>query len=264
MTVQNTPFPADLSGELTATLQWWRDAGVDCDFSDDATDWLKDPIVDAAPLPQDSNSSQSVAAQHAGQSAPETPDKKLVARTDFLGEDPPQDLDAFRQWWLETPGLDGIGPRGRIAPRGPKDAALMVLVVDPEEKDTDRLLSGPEGKLLSRIIAATGIAEDDIYFASALPRHTPMADTDALASGGLDAVTLHHIGLASPQRLIALGTGILPLIGQDVTKSNTYLREINQNARNVPVLMSEGLESLMAMPRLKARFWRRWIEWSNH
>jgi DNA polymerase len=26
--------------------------------------------------------------------------------------------------------------------------------------------------------------------------------------------------------------------------------------------VSETLDALMEMPRLKARFWRRWIEWS--
>jgi DNA polymerase len=40
------------------------------------------------------------------------------------------------------------------------------------------------------------------------------------------------------------------------------LREINHNTGKVPVMVSETLDALMDMPRLKARFWRRWMEWS--
>jgi len=138
----------------------------------------------------------------------------------------------------------------------------MVLVLDPEEQDRSELLSGPRGKLLSNMLSAMGIAADQTYFASALPRHTPVADTASLAAGGMDDVTLHHVGLVSPQKLLVFGSDILPLLKQDVTKPQAYLREINQNSAKVPLLVSEGLDSLLAMPRLKARFWRRWIEWS--
>jgi len=125
------------------------------------------------------------------------------------------------------------------------------------------LLSGPQGRLLSQMLGAMGVPAEKTYFASALPRTTPMADTASLAAGGMDAVTLHHISLVSPQKLLVLGTDILPLIGKDVSEPSKSLREINQVPRNVPLMMSEGLDSLMAMPRLKARFWRRWIEWSS-
>src|SRR3546814_19808883 len=60
----------------------------------------------------------------------------------LLGSAPPQDLAAFRQWWLSEPGLDTIGPRGRIAPQGEAGAGLMVLVMDPEAGDSQSLPSG--------------------------------------------------------------------------------------------------------------------------
>jgi DNA polymerase len=138
----------------------------------------------------------------------------------------------------------------------------MVLVIDPEEGDRERLLSGPQGRLLARILAAMRLADEAVYVASALPRHTPMADTAALAAGGMDSVTLHHIALVQPKRLVAFGANILPLLGHELTKDIVHLREINQNWGSIPLLANEGLDSLMSMPRLKARFWRRWIEWS--
>lgn len=248
----NAPDPT-LRAELDAALQWWRLAGVDLDFADDATDWLAMPEVEAPPEP----------AQPRARTAPQSAEIPKPERIDLLGQNPPADLDAFRRFWLEAPGLDAIGPRGRVAPRGPANPELMVLVIDPEERDGERLLGGPQGRLLSRMLAAMGLSEDAVYIASALPRHTPMADTQALAAAGMDAVVLHHIALVAPKRLLAFGGSILPLIGHELPKDAPFLREINQTMGTIPFLVSEGLDSLMTMPRLKARFWRRWMEWSE-
>ncbi len=246
-----------LAAELDAALQWWRMAGVDCDFADDATDWLgeKAPAENAA-----ASEAPSPSVTSRAQRSPQP--KRQVERLDLLGEDPPQTLEAFKQWWLEAPGLDAIGPRGRVAPRGEANADIMVIVIDPEERDRDHLLSGPHGALLGRMLAAMGISEEKTYFASALPRHTPMADTAALAAGGMDKVVAYHIALAAPKRVLAFGANISPLLGHDLTDDIKSLREINHGSRSMPLMVSEGLESMMSMPRLKARFWRRWIEWS--
>ena len=85
----------------------------------------------------------------------------------------------------------------------------------------------------------------------------------AIANGGMDTVLRHHIKLASPKRIIAFGANILPLLGHDRAQDVTSLREINHDGASTPLLVSEGLDSLMSMPRLKARLWRRWMEWSS-
>lgn len=258
-----TAAPPPLARELAAAMDWWRNAGVDLDFADDATAWLREeevaePAVDAHDTANEAREPHSAPPQEkdATSVAP-------AARINLLGDEPPQTLEAFRQFWLEAPGLDAIGPRGRVAPRGVADADLMVLVVDPEQGDTDRLMSGPQGRLLDRMLAAMGIAEDRTYIASALPRHTPMADTAAIATGGMDEVLALHVTLAKPKRVLALGRGILPLIGHDRAQDHSSLREIHHGAATTPLLVSEGLDSMMSMPRLKARLWRRWIEWSG-
>ncbi|MEO1222140.1 MAG: hypothetical protein AAFY42_12440, partial [Pseudomonadota bacterium] len=201
---------------------------------------------------------------HAGQphKADDVPTQREVERIDLLGANPPQTLSDFHDWWLSAPGLDAIGPRGRVAPHGPQNAELMVLVIDPEQGDRDALLSGPQGRLLTRIIAAMGLSQESVYFASALPRHTPMADTGAIAASGMDAVTQFHVNLVSPQKLLAFGASIPPLLGHGLTNDLSLLREINQTTPPIPLFVTEGLDAMMAMPRLKARFWRRWIEWS--
>ena len=90
-----------------------------------------------------------------------------------------------------------------------------------------------------------------------------MADIQAVAAAGLDTVLEHHIALAAPKRLIAFGAGLAPLLAKNVSSADTSLRDTNQDLTRPPVLMSEGLDSLMDMPRLKARFWRRWMEWTS-
>jgi DNA polymerase len=266
MTSHPSPLAAELAPELAAAFAWWEAAGIDCNFTDDVTDWLAvstAPAARSGPDPSAKSRSGNAAKAHdtpAYLRKTETPEDDI--RLDLLGDSAPSDLAAFHQWWLEAPGLDAIGPRGRVPLHGQAGAELMVLVIDPEEGDRDRLLAGPQGRLLARIIPAMGLRQEDVYLASALPRHTPMADTAALAAGGMDEVLAHHIKLACPNRVLAFGTNILPLLRHELTKDLPSLREINQGPRFIPLLVSEGLDSLMAMPRLKARFWRRWIEWS--
>lgn len=242
-----------LSEEIAAAFAWWRDAGVDLDFADDATDWLAAPEVEkpatiAPTKPPAMQQSETAPAQQ---------------KADLLGPTPPQDLAAFHGWWMEERTLDPVGLRGRISPRGKADAELMVVVVDPEAEDRDRLLSGPQGKLLAKALAAMGLEEEQIYLASAVPRHTPMADGTALAQAGYADVLLHHIKLARPKKILAFGTNILPLLGHNAAQDPQSLREINHDDERVPVLVTEGLDSMLAMPRLKARFWRRWLEWTD-
>lgn len=251
-----------LADDIAATLAWWRAAGVDCDFTDDATAWLAETSAGSQEAQPASDLSAAPQRSSAARSGEVAPAENVGKPIDLLGDSPPATLEEFREFWLTTPGLDTIGPRGRIAPRGAANAALMVLVIDPEESDRDRLLSGPQGRLLEQIVSAMGLGEDEVYLASALPRHTPMADTQAAAQAGLGAVLARHIELVAPKRLIAFGTNVLPLLQHGVTNGETSLREINHNGLSDSVMVSGGLDSLMAMPRLKARFWRRWIEWS--
>lgn len=168
---------------------------------------------------------------------------------------------------MAAPELETVRLNPRIPPRGPAGAALMVLVPQPEEHDRERLMEGPQGRLLANILAAMGVEDSAIYLASALPCHTPMADLGAIGAGGMDAVVTHHIALVAPQRLLVLGSGLTALLGpadndQSGDQSGLHLREINHAGGKTPVMVSETLEAMMDMPRLKARFWKRWIAWS--
>jgi DNA polymerase len=252
--------------EFEAAHAWWLAAGVDCDFADDATAWLADAPLE--PSAAQGTASSTVSRNAPVPGAPRSPSPPRLApepapappssRLDLLGDSPPTDLAEFRQWWVEEPKLDTARVNPRIPPRGEHGAALMVLVPQPEEHDRERLLEGPQGRLLNNILAAMGLDDSAVYIAAALPSHTPMADLTAIGPGGMDAVLAHHIALVAPQRVLALGTDL----GTFLTPVNDYaLRKINQEVINRSVMISETLEAMMQIPRLKARFWKRLIEW---
>lgn len=238
---------------IAAALDWWREAGVDCDYAADATDWLAAAAVLEAEKPASSPMSPE----------PRAAPPLAVQESDLLGTNPPSDLASFRDWWLSEPMLDTIGPRGRVPPRGSAGARLMVLVMDPEQGDSETLLSGTHGNLLAKMLEAMQLHADEVYLASVLPRHTPMADGPALALQGFSKVLQHHIKLAAPQAVLALGTNTLPLLGHNAAQEPASLQNINHEGFSVPMLAAEGLDAMMAMPRLKARFWRRWLDWTG-
>ena len=239
---------------LAAALDWWREAGVDCDFRDEPRDWLplrEEPAVAAEALPM----------------PPQAETKRApIAEEPPVGGDPaswPQQLDQFSAWWLTEPSLDHGIVMQRLPPRGAAQAKLMVLLDYPEAADRETLLSGPHGTLLGAMLRAFGIAEEQAYIASVLPRHTPLPDWTALAAAGLGKVLAHHVQLVAPQRLLVLGAHISPLLGHDPALSAASLQEFNHGGRSIPLLVAPGLEDLIVRPRRKAALWQRWLDWTG-
>ena len=187
------------------------------EFTDDATSWLQDRDAHAHQDEDEAETSPPQSPLLERKAQAKAPPVSQSARVDFFAESKPQTIEEFREFWLTATGLDAIGPRGRVPPRGIVGADVMVLVVAPEANDSEPLLSGPQGRFLERILKAIGSAPDRVYFGSALPRHTPMADTTAMAAGGLDSVLHHHITLAKPRQVLAFGAKLTPFIAQDAS-----------------------------------------------
>ena len=237
------------AGEIAGALEWWRDAGVDLDFTDAAQGWLPEPEAPAGPR------EFKAAAAPAPEPVPE-------AR---IGGDPalwPQDLAAFRQWWLDEPLLDDGIVRGRVPPRGDAGAALMILVSQPDSDDGDELLSGPAGRMLAAMLAAMRIGPEDVYLAAALPRHMPVPDWGALGRSGLGEVLRHHVGLVAPKRLLVFGEGVLSLLGNDLTQNAQNPSQFTHQGQAIGVLGARDL-ALLGRPAWKARFWRDWLDWTG-
>lgn len=264
-----TSHPPSLAHEIDAAVAFWNAAGVEYDFGDDARAWLLDPAEAAAPPAADARrpagENTAPGALAANRTVLEKGRPPAPRRHDFWGDSPPATLADFREWWMQAPDL-GAGSYPRVPPRGTPGARLMVVVPDPESADREQLLSGPQGRLLARMLAAMGLGADDCYLASALPRHTPMADLAGLAASGMDCVLAHHVALAAPARVILFGQGLEPWreswLAPSAAARAQPLRENNQIGSSPAVMMTETLGSMLDMPQLKSRFWRRWMEWS--
>ena len=239
-----------LGETLEAALDWWREAGVDSDFSEQPRNWLAkpEPKEEAAPA------AVTVTTQPA------------VLQIPPLGGDSagwPRTLQEFAAWWLGDPSLETPGTGPRIAPRGAAGAELMVLVPYPEAGDRERLLSGRQGELVANMLKAMGIGEDRAYLASALPRHAAHPDWQALCERGLGAVLRHHIALAAPKRLLVLGRKMLPLFGHDPAQGTPTAGQIALEGIGVPVLAAVGPETLLDEPRFRKALWRAWLDWTE-
>lgn len=237
-----------LAESIAAAQAWWREAGVDHDFHDEPRAWLTDPAAEAPQAPA------------ATKPQPE-PAPAPLAGGDRAAW--PRDLAAFRQWWLEEPSLDHGGTNPRIPPRGEANAPLMILVPMPEAGDRETLLSGPEGRLLASLVTAMDLAPEAVYFASALPRHTPLPDWNGLAASGHGAILAHHIELAAPERLMVFGRSILPLLGHDPAQAAPLPGEFAIQGCKLPLLVSYAPGRLIANARQRAGLWRRWLDWTG-
>jgi len=241
-----------LADELAAAIGWWREAGVDCAFAEAPVQWLKEPVAEATP-------EASVAVER----VEERPAPPPVATIGGNPEDWPTDPAGFADWWLTRPDLDAGGVNSRVPPRGEAGAKLMILVPQPEAEDRERLLSGPQGKLLASFLSAAGIADGETYIASALPRHTPHPDWQGSRSAGLGRIALHHVAIAHPERLVLFGNDIPPLLGHDPTQNHAFLLILNHQGGTVPALAARSLEHMLNIPSARSRFWREWLDWTD-
>jgi len=247
---------SDPGSDFAAALAWWREAGVDCAFTDEPTQWIAAEAE--APAPLATGKSVTPRPVFKPERAPEPDRPRLGGEPDNW----PDALAEFTAWWLSEPSLDYGRVADRVPPRGVAQPRLMILVEQPEPQDHGALLSGAQGKMLDAILAAMGIALEETYLASALVRHTPMPDWAALNADGMAQVLAHHIKLVSPQRLICFGSNILSLTGHDPAQNTASLQFFNQDGETIPLLGSLGLDALVRA-RAKAGFWQRWLDWTG-
>ena len=130
-----------LGEQYAATIDWWRDAGVDFDFTDEIEPLLAGDAKPAAPTTSPRKEPEA-----------EKPPEPKINTGDL-----PDTLAGFRDWWVGPDNPFAQGHTPRIAPIGVESAPIMVLTTMPEIDDRDALLSGPQGKLLGNVLRAIGV-----------------------------------------------------------------------------------------------------------
>ena len=231
-----------LAEQFEAALDWWRDAGVDCDFSDEIEPLLKEQVAESA--------------RPAAGKVETTPEK--AREPAITAATVPSDLEGFQNWWVAPDSPIPAGPGPRLAPRGNVGAKLMLLTPMPEAEDRDALLSGPQGVMLANIARALSIAPEQTYFASALPAHMTLPDWDGLHAEGLGTALTRHVELAKPERVILFGSKLPMLLGHDPSSPPELFNEI----AGVPALATFAPDRLLDHKRQRARLWQRLLDWT--
>ena len=246
-------LPAELAARdsVDGALEWWTLAGVDLTFDEAPHNWFNPPpeAVEPPKPPPMPVERRETAHQRA---------TSMRDRAPFGGPKSgwPKTFADFAPFWMSEASLDQGTRRSRVAPRGGEGASLMTLVGMPEDDDRDRLLSGPQGKLLTSFLAAAGQDEAATYIASLLPCRTTAPDWSAAAESGLADFTRHHIALARPQKLLVFGSGLRTALRID--EGETHLTTDSR----IPILFAPRLDRLLRQPGQRRQFWNRWLEWT--
>jgi len=239
----------DFTGQIAAALDWWRGAGVDLAFTDEPRSWL---------LPKQPASGDAVIAALAPVREPSTRKEEPAPTAPLPPLAPlPDDLTAFCEWWMTGPELGRL--TGRVPPRGHAGPVLMIVAACPEDEDSERLLSGPEGHLLDGFLKAAGIGEEAVYRASVMPSHGPANEWETHAPL-LASALIRHVALVRPTRLLCLGSSIPPLLGHSSPQRPAVWDFFNHEGLTVPMLTIRRVPASVSQPRWKSGLWQAWLD----
>jgi DNA polymerase len=216
-----------------SALDWWRDAGVDTIVEDTPFPWLD------APPPVPASAVPAVAAAPAPTALPET-------------------LDAFAGW-RTGPGLpDSDWGGAAIAASGPAGAELMILVDCPERGDREALMEGPVGRLFDNMLAAIGRSRADVRLASVCARRPAIGRVPRDVEARLGEIARHHVSLAAPKRLLAMGDAATrAILATNVAEARGRFHALNhRNGTVTQVVATHHPRMLIERPAGKAEAWR--------
>jgi uracil-DNA glycosylase family 4 len=219
----------DWHGAAASALDWWRDAGVDVVVEDAAFNWLAPP-----PAPQ-----------------------ALVPAADPAAA-LPATLEAFAAWRTGADMPDAAWGGATILAAGAAGAELMVVVDCPEPGDREALMEGEVGRLFDRMLAAIGRTRADVLLASVCTRRPTTGRVPRELLARLGEIARHHVGLAGPKRILALGDAASrALLGMGAHESRGRLHALNLNGGiKVDVVASHHPRFLLDRPAAKGEAWR--------
>ena len=209
---------------FASALDWWAEAGVDTLIDEAPRNWL----ARAAP---------------AAVTAPDLPAEETLPAT----------LDAFVVWRTTAADLPERGWASRlIAPAGHVASGLFVLIDQPGDDD----LFGPaEARLFDRMLAAIGRDRESAYFAP-LSHARVIVPPSAEARARLGELAIHHIALAAPRMVLALGDAASrALTGLGLAEARGSLHPVNHSTGNFSVVASHHPRFLLDRPAMKAGSW---------
>lgn len=223
----------DWRASVASALEWWRDAGVDCEIDEAPRDWLAKAPAQVTPA----------GVQAATIEAPKLPDT----------------LAEFVEWRVGPSAPEAGWPGQPLGTQGDAATGLMIVVDMPDREDdaAGALLSGSAGRLFDRMLAAIGRDRPSVYLTALAVKRPPAGRVAPEASDKLDALIRHHLSLAAPKRVLALGNAASRAItGMDVAHARGVLRPVNHDKGTTEVVASFHPRFLLERPAAKADAWR--------
>ena len=222
----------DWMGAAASTLDWWRDAGVDTLVDDRPRDWLAAPEFVAPPV---------------------------MATPPLAATALPDDLAAFVDWRIGGDAPEAAWRGVSIAATGPADAEVMVLVDCPDKDDgpAGLLMTGATGRLFDRMLAAIGLSRETVHLTAVCARRPLAGRMPREVEARLREISLHHIELVAPKRLLLLGNAASrAILGAEMTASRGTLHPLNHQAGETAVVASFHPRFLIDKPAAKAEAWK--------
>jgi len=219
---------------VVSALEWWRDAGIDCEIDDVPRDWL-------ARTP--------------------SPDKPLSAirETPAEAQKLPETLAEFLDWRLGVAAPEASWPGRALGVQGNAASGLMIVADMPDREDdaAGALLSGSAGRLFDRMLAAIGRDRDSVYLTALAVKRPPAGRVTDETGQKMATLIRHHLSLAAPKRVLALGNAASRAItGMDVADARGSLRVVNHDGGTSEVVASFHPRFLLERPAAKADAWR--------
>ncbi|MCX8475557.1 MAG: uracil-DNA glycosylase [Sphingomonas sp.] len=223
----------DWQKAAASALEWWRDAGVDMFVEDEARDWLA-----RTPPPAPVVTAEAAVAAPVAEALPDT-------------------LEAFLEWRMGDAAPEAGWMTSRLAPTGPADAEWVIVTDVPEIEDSDRLMSGPAGRLLDRMLAAVGQSRESVYL---MPLATARPVTGRIAPDDeprLLELARHHLTLLKPAKLLLLGQSASRVLAETMGNSLTNpIRLVNHFGANTVTVASYHPRFLLERPAAKSEAWK--------
>ena len=217
------------AADAASTLGWWLQAGVDTAISESPRNWLK------APVPPPPNVRQ--------------PSVQAVSQA-------LETLHLFRDWLGTAPSLPlAAAGTSRVMPQGQESAPVMLVAEMPAREDAaeGRPIGGEAWQLMTRMLAAIGIAAEDAYTATLSCFHAPGAKIRAEDLAECAAIARQHVTLAKPKRLLLLGDApARALLGKPLAAARGHVHKV-EGVRTVATFHPRFL---INRPSDKALAWR--------
>lgn len=217
-----------------SALEWWRDAGVDTIIGDAAGSWLvAEPEPVAAPIDRAPSGAAAAAAL-------------------------PDSLAAFLAWRVGEHAPEAGWGAPPVAPSGPADAEIMVLIDCPDREDASCQLGGAAGRLFDRMLAAIGRTRADVAIAGVATVRPITGRMPRDVEARLGEIVRHHVALAAPKRLLLLGDAASrAVLSMNVTEARERLHALNHKAgKKTEVVATFHPQLLLQKGARKAEAWR--------